>query len=85
MSLFLPVGEDLAAFRVGDVRGQSKLGVCLGEKIFRFLGMPSKLALVIVLGSFDFLIGLDDEALSGGKIAVTMRVDVDDWRLGERY
>ena len=78
------IADDLAVVRIRDIRGQSDLLVGLGEQIFRSLCVTAQLVLVIALGGIDFLVGLDDITLGGSQIAMSMRIDVYDWRLGER-
>jgi hypothetical protein len=71
--------------RICDIGSQSDLLIGLGEQIFRSLRVTAQLVLVIALGRIDFLVGLDDVILGGSQIAVSMRIDVYDGRLCERY
>ena len=62
-----------------------ELGVGLGQEFFGSLRVTAKIIMIVVLSSVDLLVGLNDVALGCGEIAVAMRVDVDDRRLGGCY
>jgi hypothetical protein len=79
------IAGGLMVFRVRGVCGGPELGISLSQQIFGSLGMAFEVLVVIVLGNVDLLICLYDVILSRGQIAVVMRIDVDDGRLGEGH
>jgi len=55
---------------------RTKLDVRLRQKILRFLRVTAQLIIISALRHIDSLVGIYDVALSRGKVAVAVRVDI---------
>src|SRR5271156_240751 len=63
---------------VGEIGGGAEFGVGLGEEVFGIGRVAAEMAVVGLLGGFDFLEGGDDVFLGAGEVAVAVGIDVDD-------
>jgi hypothetical protein len=73
----------LAAILVRHIGGQPDLFIRLGKQLLCSGRMTSELVFIGSLCLVEFLICLNNKSLRGREIAVSMRVDVDDWGLGK--